>query len=61
MDQGSEKLAQSEIVVAREHACDSRVESNDVPASENNGRIDFRDDCAASRAAAPAYKHSLAQ
>lgn len=52
MDQGSEKLAQSGFVVASAHASDSRVESNDVPASEYDDRIDRRDDCAASNAPA---------
>jgi hypothetical protein len=46
MDQGSEKLAQSEIVLAPVHACDSRVESVDMTASENNDRIDHGSDSA---------------
>jgi hypothetical protein len=48
MDQGSEKLAQPGFVVAPAHASDSRVESNDVPASEYDDRIDCRDDSASS-------------
>jgi len=48
IDQGSEKLAQSGIVVALEHACDFVVKRGDVPASENNDRIDHGSDSAGS-------------
>ncbi len=46
MDQGSEKLAQSEIVLAPVHACGSSVESDDMTASETNDRIDHGSDSA---------------
>ncbi len=46
IDQGSEKLAQSEKVIAPVHASDSKVGSNDMPACENNDRIDHSDDSA---------------
>jgi hypothetical protein len=48
MDQGSEKLAQSGIVIALEHACDFVVKRGDMPASENNDRIDHGSDSAGS-------------
>jgi hypothetical protein len=48
MDQGIEKLARSGIAIAPMHASDFVVKRDDVPASENNDRIDHGSDSAAS-------------
>lgn len=46
MDQGSEKLARSGLMVARVHACDSKVESHDMAANGTHERIDCCNDSA---------------
>ena len=60
MDQGSEKLAQSGLVVARAHACDSRVESHDVAANETHDPIDCCNDSAAASSPADLGAQRLA-
>ena len=46
MEPGSEKLANSEIVSAAEHARDTEVVSVDLPAQQVDDTSDHRDDCA---------------
>jgi hypothetical protein len=54
MEQGSEKLAQSEIVAATEHACGAKVVSADVSAHESHDESDRSSNCALSKE----YPHS---
>ena len=60
MDQGSEKLAQSGLVVARAHACDSRVESHDMAANGTHDQIDCCNDSPAASAPAALGAQRLA-
>ena len=60
MDQGSEKLAQSGLMVARAHAWDSRVESHDMAANGTHDQIDCCNDSAAASSPADLGAQRLA-